>query len=943
MWGEIALSLGTSILEASYTRFINSKARKSMHEKLNKITESLFAEFCDSSIDTDEFYSFINNYKFKELLENYFYTLRDGMGVNEYKENLITYTHTQCPKANRIDLLHFFNKLEELYIEFLNKIIEKNPELNALFHLLTVSHRSIISKFSERVEDIERYFDSTQNAIASIDDKRIDEYHRICEKEYGFVRFTGISGAERKEGQEINKLYISNTFSFFNIVSAGGYNEVSFQNNSIKLKELFDFGNKIVIIGGAGYGKTTTLNYLFCNYEKIFKTYPLKIKIDLKEYAEDIYSNKCDILSCIAKQFCKKSKRTNLSADVIEKLLGDFLDGGKCLVIFDALDEIATPSARGYIRTEISNFCELYYLNKFIISTREVGYLNNKFDNSFIHVRINKFDDKQIKAYSRNWYKYYYETYSKSDFETFWLEFLKEADKARCTDLIKNPIILILALIVFDADGKLPNKRIEFYRKCIDTFLFQREDRKAIVELSKSAKNILKMDMTLPRVAHYKYQRTNENISYKFTNDELKNSVFKAIEVSDVINWTSAVDEYIGYLLERTELVEEIDEDIYDFAHKTFYEYFLALYFSMQLDNNILQRQLLKWIGDANNHELAQIIIEKIIESGDRFKQTETLNFLFKVASDGRQEKRKHVLELLNELYSCNILPLKYYDDYYKTILLSGEILYNMMHNIRTARRASVIKYDEQDLATIYCQYVNDIDRFINTAESLIFLNDDFKEKALSSFYDTTLLENTLILFSWLRCCNVSQKVADNDKVTNTVEYFANHESELLKNCPIIWVSLVEVVFSSNMQDKFSLEKLVLKNMQKNSYYYRYSTPRILTNILNSAVKNDTIFTILLQLMIVCSNRGTNTIIGFLLDEFDETSTEALDFTFWLWEALNLSKEYTDFEKKIKERDLFNPIYADIYTQTYALYVSDEKSHTDNRITYFLEKKNKGD
>ena len=104
-------------------------------------------------------------------------------------------------------------------------------------------------------------------------------------------------------------------------------------------------------------------------------------------------------------------------------------------------------------------------------------------------------------------------------------------------------------------------------------------------------------------------------------------------------------------------------------------------------------------------------------------------------------------------------------------------------------------------------------------------------------------------------------------------------------------------------------------------------------------MKNDTIFAILLQLMIVCSSCGTNTIIGYLLDEFDKTSTEALDFTCWLWEALNHSTEYIDFERKIKEKDLFNPIYVNIYTQAYALYVSDEKKYTDNRITCFWEKK----
>ena len=364
----------------------------------------------------------------------------------------------------------------------------------------------------------------------------------------------------------------------------------------IKLKNIFDFGNKVVVVGGAGYGKTTTLNYLFCNYEKIYELFPLKIKIDLKEYAEEISTNKCDILSCIAKQFNKKSKRSGASTEITEALISNFLEQGKCLVIFDALDEIATQSARNTVRTEIANFCELYYLNRFIISTREVGYLKNKFDDSFIHLKINKFNLSQIKAYSKNWYKIHIgKKYNKAEFEQFWNDFLSESDKARCRELIENPIILILALVVFDIDQKLPNRRIKFYKKCIQTFLFEREDRKAAIELSKNVKNILSMDMVLPRVAHYKYQRTNESVSYKFTNSELKRSIFDAIEVSDIINWANDVDEYIKYLIERTELIGEIDEDVLDFAHKTFYEYFLALYFSLQLETNKLQRQLLKW------------------------------------------------------------------------------------------------------------------------------------------------------------------------------------------------------------------------------------------------------------------------------------------------------------------------------------------------------------
>lgn len=65
-----------------------------------------------------------------------------------------------------------------------------------------------------------------------------------------------------------------------------------------------------------------------------------------------------------------------------------------------------------------------------------------------------------------------------------------------------------------------------------------------------------------------------KDIGYKFTFTELENAVYSAIGVTDRINWSVAVRNFIQYLVDRTELIQEKDENIYDFAHKTFYEYF---------------------------------------------------------------------------------------------------------------------------------------------------------------------------------------------------------------------------------------------------------------------------------------------------------------------------------------------------------------------------------
>lgn len=263
---------------------------------------------------------------------------------------------------------------------------------------MTISHREIITRILDSEENIKRYFEALEYKKIKIDDDNIELYHKVSEKEYGIIRFTGISGAERKKEQHINEFYVENTFSYY-----GKEIEKLFVNKldnieTIRLENFFDFGNKIVLIGGAGFGKSTSLNYLFCNYEKMYGSYALKIKIDLKEYAKDIDEKKKSLLWCIATEFSRKIKHTNLKFDEIQTVLADYLEKGKCLVILDALDEISTLPIRNKVRDEIANFCEIYYLNRFIISTREAGYLRNRFDDTFLHIKINQFNIIKTKG-----------------------------------------------------------------------------------------------------------------------------------------------------------------------------------------------------------------------------------------------------------------------------------------------------------------------------------------------------------------------------------------------------------------------------------------------------------------------------------------------------------------------------------------------------------------
>lgn len=157
----------------------------------------------------------MQNRKFIEILRNFFLTINDGMDRSQYIERIEQYIYNECKNVNHIEVREFIKKIEELYECYLHKIIEDYPEIYAFFQLMTISHREIIARILDNEENLKRYFEALEDNKIKIDDANIKLYHRVSEKEYGIIRFTGISGAERKKEQYIDEFYVENTFSYY--------------------------------------------------------------------------------------------------------------------------------------------------------------------------------------------------------------------------------------------------------------------------------------------------------------------------------------------------------------------------------------------------------------------------------------------------------------------------------------------------------------------------------------------------------------------------------------------------------------------------------------------------------------------------------------------------------------------------------------------------------
>lgn len=947
MWKDILISLAMSISEAIFVDKIEKNKAKKIEGKLNEYILKEFNEFSDTSLDCDDFARVIKSRSFVEMLRNYFFAINENIKKSEYLNRFETYICNECSKVNLIDVRRYVKKIEKAYLSFLHMKIEENATINAFFHATRLSHKEIVEHILESEENLLKYMKHLDKPNIKITNNDILEYHRVCQCDYGTVRFTGISGVENKQSQDINQFYVENKFSFLEREQLHEYRNIVFENEQTKyveLKDFFDYNNKIVLIGAAGLGKSTTLNYLFCNYEKIYNQNAIKLKVDLKDYAKAITEEKHTILWCLSTEFSRRIPKSKLNHEDVENLLDEYLRSGECLVIFDALDEISTQSMRTSIRDEISTFCNVYYLNKFIISSREVGYLRNQFDKSFIHIRINEFNDKQIKKYGYNWIKI---NYNNIDVDEFWIKFDKEAERAKCKGLIRNPIVLILALVIFDIEKNLPNKRVEFYKKCIDTFLVVREDRKSVFPQDDNFKNILGDNLIVPRIAHYKFIKIESDMNYKFTNDELENAIMEAIEVRDKRNWFAATRLFAKYLVDRTELVREVDDDVLDFSHKTFYEYFLATYFAKELEVDDIIGLLSEWIGDSNYDELARLIIEIIIEKNDVKQHKRIIEYLFEEINNSYYTKKRgkaiNVFSIVAELFSNNMIQAKYQHYYYECLVLNSRLTYDIISRKRRTGWRIDVNYNPIIAAETYKRLLEENEEnFYKMIECFYCLSDAFKNEICKIYKSDIRFTKLSSLFESNR--NIKSKSKKTIDRLDTKNYFLYQGKDMLVNSPEVYLCVLSLMISLNNYE--GINQMINVDFDKTNKFGSYIYPTDLYELIYNCFNSSENYIIVLISLIMCGYKNTNFYLKFVLENVDDAALrndelkkgkakQVYNNTIDLYNWLNGN---IGFEAFLQEKNIFDKRYCNIYHKLFEQYQTNERNLNEMDIMKYQKK-----
>ncbi|MEU7955961.1 NACHT domain-containing protein [Micromonospora humida] len=234
---------------------------------------------------------------------------------------------------------------------------------------------------------------------------------------------------------------------------------------------------QLLVLGDPGTGKTTLLRYLALTHARALiggkpvqgrgALFPIYLRIG--EYARQGFP-KMGIGEFLSSQL----RRAECTLPGLADLLRRQLDAGRCLVLLDGLDEIASAELRRGVVTAVTNFVTAHARqgNRFVVTSRIAGYQAAPLPEPFRAVRLQDMDDPTIgrflDVYCREVERA--ETPGRSA-EATRLAGAREAaaiDQALTTNagvrrLAANPLLLTALVLVHRASGRLPHRRVEAY------------------------------------------------------------------------------------------------------------------------------------------------------------------------------------------------------------------------------------------------------------------------------------------------------------------------------------------------------------------------------------------------------------------------------------------------------------------------------------------------
>lgn len=522
-------------------------------------------------------------------------------------------------------------------------------------------------------------------------------------------------------------------YSFYECLGVD-YNNSTIETSNVN--NLLNISNRLIITGTGGIGKTMLLKHLYLN--SITETYRIPVFIELRNF-NNYENDKINLYEQIYSELVN-------NGFTLEKKYFDYsLSQGAYIFLFDGYDEV-NRIKKSKVDSEIKSFGNKYNRNSFILSSRPseefIGWNNyteltaNPMTKTQALNLINKieFDDK-IKQ-----------------------SFYKELDETlfeKYQSFASNPLLLNIMLLTFNNNAHIPDNLSDFYEQAFTT-LFNMHDatKDAYVRDIRSSLGCEDFKLIFSHICFNSYFKGD----FEFTESSLKNYIKKAKEKHNSLKFK--IDDYKLDLTSSVCML--VKEGLnYRFSHRSFQEYFAALY-TCKLTDDVQQALLTEYFKSA--HIISDIYIRllftmqpdkvnKIILSPgikaikDKYiNDGFSINFLKNIFKGidcciSRNKKELTLNLLIKDRYLSNILFVTCALNNYKyndAKHMKNDLLSNEINSIQKKSKKRYANFDEisdtlADALLKEFQWVN------NQVEFAISIYDKYNKEIDKSTIETIL------------------------------------------------------------------------------------------------------------------------------------------------------------------------------------------------------------
>ncbi len=350
-------------------------------------------------------------------------------------------------------------------------------------------------------------------------------------------------------------------------VSPDTYEEDTKMLSGATLEKLDGISRFLVIQGTGGLGKSMMMRHLFLDTAaKYLPGGVVPVFIPVRYFGE----KDLDLESFVFSRF-------NLfGTGFTRKEFAALLQSGRFLLLFDGFDEISESCMDAFV-AGMESLTDMYPDNRFILSSRPFNDFLSM--NRFSELHLEPLKKEQALSLVRR-------LRFRPDVPEIKEKFLQALDQslfASHRDFAENPLLLTIMLMTFEEYAEVPTKMNLFYREAFQT-LARRHDA------SKGAyKRQFRTGLPAETLESYFAEfcaRSYREGKYSFRDDDIWYYFVNLLERKKRKDDQTRAEDFLYDLCANLCLLYR-DGSEYSFTHRSFQEYFTALYFSRQLEETM--------------------------------------------------------------------------------------------------------------------------------------------------------------------------------------------------------------------------------------------------------------------------------------------------------------------------------------------------------------------